>query len=209
MATSNAIVGLNRRADGSEHVLRTGKDSELIIAAAHGTLYEAAYRGRLFYSYCAAKTLVASNTTYTGHAIWNSSNQTGNGVNLVVKKIACIVTATSASMTGIALAFSSGQTVVPSGTTAATLAGSCLLSSGAGSGLSYSAATLSVAGTSFLPLVHNTAAINTVGTDSYGIVDLDGAIIVPPGYVLQLLALGAASAASAVTSSIIWEEVPV
>jgi hypothetical protein len=65
-----------------------------------------------------------------------------------------------------------------------------------------------LATTAFFPLLHNTAAINTVGIDAV-VWDLEGSIIVPPNTVIGLAALGAASAASAVTASLLWEEVPV
>ena len=71
----------------------------------------------------------------------------------------------------------------------------------------YKAATLTAAGTAFLALMHNTAAIATVGVDRINI-DLDGKVIVPPGYWVALAALGAASAASAVSSSITYAEIP-
>lgn len=207
MVTNTAVCGPVVKADGAEHAPRTGKTGELIISEHHGRYFEAASRSKLFYSTCTAKTLTASNTTNTGHTIWNSSNQTGSGVNLVLNKIGIIVSVTSASMTGIALGMNA-QPAVPTGTTAATQAGATLLGGAVGSGLSYSAATLNAAQTNVYPLFHNTAAINTVGIDSFNI-DLEGAVICPPGYAVGLVALGAASAASAVTSVIMWEEVAV
>lgn len=207
MTSSNAVVGPVTKADGAEHVLRSGRSGELVVTELHGRYYETAFRQKLFYSYCTAKTLVAANTTYTGHLIWNSSNQTGSGVNLVLQKIGIGVSVTSASMTGIAIGMSV-QPAIPTGLTAATQAGCTFLSAAVGSGLSYSAATITNAGTPVFPLLHNTAAINTVGLDSV-VVDMEGSIIVPPGYTAHLLALGAASAASAVTSAIFWEEIAV
>lgn len=207
MATSNGKTGPLTLADGAESVLRTGKGGELVVTELHGRYYEQAYRGNMFYSTCTAKTLVAANTTYTGHLIWNGSNQTGTGVNLVLNKIMIGVSVTSASMTGIALG-QSYQPAAPTGLTAATAVGNCKIGGAAAQGLSYAAATITNAGTNICPIFHNTAAINTVGVDQV-YVDLEGAVVIPPGYIVQLLALGAASAASAVTSAIFWEEVPV
>ncbi|MBF0527559.1 MAG: hypothetical protein HQK56_20960 [Deltaproteobacteria bacterium] len=79
---------------------------------------------------------------------------------------------------------------------------------GAGSqGVAYSIAT-TLTTTALFSLLHNTAAINTVGAEMFT-VDLEGSIIVPPNTCICLAAMGAASAASAVTSTIVWEEVPV
>jgi len=207
MVTNTAVCGPVVKGDGAEHAPRTGKTGELVVSEHHGRYYEAAYRSKIFYSTCTAKTLTASNTTCTGHVVWNSSNQTGSGVNLVINKVGLMVSVTSASMTGIALGMNA-QPAVPTGTTAATQAGCTFLSGAVGSGLSYSAATLNAAQTNVLPLMHNTAAINTVGIDSFNL-DIEGAVIVPPGYAVSFVALGAASAASAVTSYMLWEEVAV
>lgn len=207
MVTSNSVVGPQVKADGAEHAQRSGKSGEVVVTELHGVYYETTYRGKMFFSTCTAKTLTASNTTATGHLIWNSSNQTGSGVNLVLCQIGIGVSVTSASMTGIALG-QFVQAAVPTGTTAATQAGATFLGQAVGSGLSYSAATIANAQTNVAILMHNTAAIATTGVDSI-FVDLRGSIIVPPGYGVSLVALGAASASSAVTSSIFWEEIAV
>lgn len=209
MATSNARVGPQTLTDGTENVLRSGRTGELVVTELHGCYYEACYRKKLFYSYVTAQTLTASNTTYTGHLVWNGSNQSGSGVNLVMHKVNIGVSVTSASLTGIALGVGTGQTAAPTSTTAATQAGNCFIGDAAAQGLSYKAATIAVAGTPLFPLVHNTAAINTVGADFNNPIDFEGAFIFPPTTSAHLLALGAASASSAVTSAMVWEEVPV
>lgn len=207
MASNNAKVGPQTLVDGAEQIQRSGRGGELIVGENHGRYYEAAYRNNLFYSYNIGTTLVAANTTYTGHVIWNGSNQTGSGVNLVLHKISLVISVTSASMTGIALG-QSYQPAIPTGLTAASVVGNCKIGAAAAQGLSYKAATLTNAGANIFPLLHNTAAINTVGAEQF-VIDLEGSIIIPPGYTAQLLALGAASASAAVGSGFIWEEVPV
>lgn len=185
--------------------IRGGQLGDLIQSNLHGQYYEQAYRKNLFYSYVAAQTLTASATGYTGNVIYNSSPV--GGVNLVLNQISIGVSVTSASMTGIALAYNI-QSTAPTGLTAATATGPAFIGQAVGFGLAYKAATLAFAGTAFYPLLHNTAAIATTGIDSF-FTDIQGGIIIPPGYCVGLVALGAASAASAVTSTIMWEEVPV
>jgi len=187
------------------NTVRVGSQNELIVAEAHARFYEACKNGRLQFSHVTAQTLVAANTTYTGHLLHNPLS---SGVNAVIHKIGLGVSVTSASMTGIAAGYSA-QAAAPTGLTAATNAGNCKLGAAAGAVQSYKAATIAAAGSAFMHLMHNTAAINTVGMDGFGIIDLEGSIIVPPGYTFHLLAEGAASAASAVTSSILWEEAPI
>lgn len=188
---------------GTQAPLRSGKNGQLITADAHGKYYETALNRRLFQSYGAPQTLTAVNTTYTGHLLWNP---VGSGVNLVLYEIDIIVSVTSASMTGIALA-SAAQTTTPTSTTAVERQGNLFQGGATGAVLAYKAATLTAAGTAYRALMHNTAAIATTGVDRINI-DLGGSVIVPPGYWTALAALGAASAASAVGSSIIYAEIP-
>ena len=201
---SLTVSGEQSKADGVLGAQRAGKTGESIVGDAHAKYYEGASRGRFFFSYGAPQTLTAVNTTYTGHALYNP---VGSGVNLVLSKVSVVVSVTSASMTGIVLA-SNIQTITPTGTTAIERQGNCKIGAAAGAILAYKAATLQAAGTALFPVMHNTAAINTVGVDQL-VIDLDGSIIIQPGYTIHLAALGAASAASAVSSGFIWEEVPI
>lgn len=190
---------------GSAQILRADPLGAQVVQELHGRYAETARNKALMFGYTTAQTLTASNTTYTGHGLYNGSTT----VNLALLKVSIGISVTSASMTGIALGYSSGQgTTVPTSQTAATQFGNCFLGGPAPQATCFKAATLLVAGIPIFPLLHNTAAINTVGADQF-VVDMEGAIIVPPGGVLTLLALGAASAASAVTAAFLWEEIPV
>ncbi len=110
-------------------------------------------------------------------------------------------------MTGIVLA-SNIQSIAPTSTTAIERQGSTKIGTAVGAIQAFKAATLQAAGTAFFPVMHNTAAINTVGVDQL-VIDLDAAFVIQPGYTVHLAALGAASAASAVGSGFVWEEVPI
>ena len=201
--TLEASVGERFLSTGVSGALRQGKNAELITAPTFGKYHENALNRRLFHSYGAPATLTAVNTTYTGHLLWNP---VGSGVNLVLGEVSLGVTVTSASMTGIVLA-SAAQATTPTSVTAVERQGNMFLGGAAGAVLAYKVATLTAAGTAFKHLMHNTAAINTVGVDMLNI-DLGDGVIVPPGYWVALAALGAASASAAVTSTFTYAEIP-
>ena len=201
--TLEASVGERFLSTGVSGALRQGKNAELITAPAFGKYHETALNRRLFHSYGAPATLTAVNTTYTGHLLWNP---VGSGVNLVLCEVDLAVSVTSASMTGIALA-SAAQATTPTSVTAVERQGNMFLGGAAGAVLAYKVATLTAAGTAFKLLMHNTAAIDTVGVDRTNI-DLGDGIIVPPGYWVGLAAIGAASASAAVGSTFTYMEIP-
>lgn len=157
----------------------------------------------MFYSHVIGQTLTASNTTYTGHVVSNNSTT----VNLRLYRISLVVSVTSASLTGIALAINA-QPATPTSTTVSDSSGNCFLGGAVSKGIGYKAATLANAGTAIFGLMHNDAAIATTGVDSI-MINLNGTIVIPPAYTFHLVALGAASAASAITSSFQWSEEPI
>lgn len=188
---------------GTQIKARSGQLGDLIVSELHGRYYETNYRRNLFAAYSAFQVLSVSGTAMTGLALWNGSTT----VNLALTKVALAVSVTSATMTGIALGVGTAQATAPTGQTAATKVGSLFLGGAAPQGLALNAGTFGVAPAPQILLCHNTAAINTVGLDQL-VVDLEGSVIVPPQAYVALCALGAASAAAAVTSTIFWEEIP-
>ena len=161
--------------------------------------------GKMFYASGALQTLSASGTAMTGLVLWNSSSGS-SAVDLHVTKVAGNVAVTSATLTTIWLG-RNAQASAPTSTTAAVQTAGYIGSS-TGSGLAYTVATVAAAPTAILPLLHNTAAINTVGEDPGFYLDLEGSVIVPPGYAVSFFG-NAASAATAVNLSIAWAELPV
>ena len=196
-------VGPQVSNDGATPAMRLGRSAEVVVQELHGRYYETARRGALFYASVAAVALTSLNATATGLILWNPNN---SGVNMVLQKAMVQVIVTSASMTSIGFAFGV-QAVVPTSVTAVATTGSCYLANNAGNVKAYSAATLAVAPGLLLNFAHNTAAIATTGVDGL-VTDFEGSIVVPSGYALVLNAGGAASAASAVNATVLWEEVP-
>ena len=167
---------------------------------------EWAKRGGIYVSYSAVVATSVAATATIGNMIWNPP---GSGMRLYLTKWTSQIVATSASCTGIALAFGY-QTTTPTTTTAATFAGSCRVSdivAVAPKARAYGIATVLTAPLTAIVLHHNTAAINTVGED-INAGDLEGSVCVEEGGFVTMVALGAAAAASAHTSSIMWIEVP-
>ena len=169
-----------------------------------------AYSGKASqFAYAQGVTVTSANTTATGLIVFNPAT---SGVNLVINTVALQVTVSSSTTTGIALAYNA-QATTPTSTTAATIAGSTVLGGASNNAISYTAATLASAPKPFLPILHNTAGIASTGVDSvvFNFINSanDSPIIVPPGTALSLSALGAATAAAAVTGFISWNEVNV
>lgn len=196
--------GNQENANGVIAPARGGRTGEQMVSLLHNSRYETGYRGKYFYALATAQTLSVAGTAMTGLILWNGSPL----VNLALDRVQLIVSVTSASMTGIGLGSTAvgAQTSAPTTTTAITASGSTFL------GASTSAATAYTIGTTLAvatraSLLHNTAAINTVGLDSFQ-VDIAG-FVIPPYTAVALTALGAASAASAVTATLFWEEIPV
>lgn len=202
---SQGQVGPGIFLDGSIAPLRQERTGALVVTQAHGGRYEAAFRKNLFTAYCTGTTLTAVNTTYTGLGVYNGSTT----VNLAIQRVAGFLAVTSASDLGVLLAVGNQGMTAPTGITGATRVQNNFLSAGGPQATPYTAATLAVAGTPYKTLLHNSAAIATTGEDSGFQIDLEGGLIVPPGWFVEFAAYSAASAASAFVGDIQWEEVPV
>lgn len=207
MSQNQGLVGSGTTAvgvpDGQFQFVRLGRYNDQIVSELQARFYELCYRKLLFKSFSSAQTLSVAGTAMTGHILWNGATN----VNLVPIMISLQVSVTSATMTGIGLGSTAAgaQTTAPTTTTGVTKSGNCFLGGVAPQAIPYTVAT-TLATTTDIQLLHNTAAINTVGVDQIDIY-LDGKIIVPQNTAICLTALGAASAASAVTSTIYWAEI--
>lgn len=198
--------------DGQPAAGGLDKNGAILVAQAHGRYSPTSVRGGTGFSTTISRATSLAATSQVGNIIYNP---VGSGVNLALTKWSVIVKATSATMTGMQLAYTN-QSTAPTGLTVADAWGKTVFQPGTtattafapSKGLGYAAATLLVAPLPFYTLFQNTAAINTVGVyETNG--DLEGAFIIPPGGVVALCAVGAAAASSAVDSTLMWEEIPV
>jgi hypothetical protein len=185
---------------------RIGQQGDLVTSELHGRYYEQAVRKNVFFSLSLVRATSLISTSAIGNIVWNPPD---SGVNLALQKWTSIISVTSATCTGIALAVGY-QTTTPTGLTAIDATGATYLQQPTfltGRAKAYAIATMLIAPVLVTLLHHNTAAINTVGGDQFS-GDLEGSIIVPPGHYICMAALGAAAAASGHSSYLSWEEVP-
>jgi hypothetical protein len=139
----------------------------------------------------------------TGLIVWNSSPAGGTDMHLL--KASGNVVATSATMTGIAIATFTGQINAPTTPTALAVRNN-YLGGPTGVGQAYSGGTLVNTPVASFDVLHNTAAIAVSGEDNGFLVDLEGSYVLPPQTGACFVALGAASAAAAVNLSLLWAE---
>jgi hypothetical protein len=219
-------VGPQVAADGADPAIRLGRSAEVIAQQLHGRFYEANLRGGL---YSGGMGLTAiNNVTYTSATlgatctpvlgVWNPANAQ---VNLVLLQAVLGLTITALQATGAApfvWATSTGQGAISTG--AQPLNRRTLTAQGAaGRDMTNVALTglvgnLVVRGGSALgggsgegaAFLATAAGMQTPQNPT--VEQLDGAIIVPPGGVLALLATTTPVAHSA-SSMLVWEEVAV
>lgn len=199
-------TGLITSAEGAEHKPRSDKQGALVVTQSGGLYKEPSRNGNMAFSYCAARATSLPGTSMIGNIVWNPP---GSGKVLSLAQWQVIIHVTSATCIGATLGYSS-QGLVPTSTTVSDAYGNCYLSSSSPSqsvAKAYAIATLLVAPTVVMPLFHNTAAIATTGMEQIS-GDFGGIWTVPPGYAVSLCALGGAVAASGMTSTLTWEEIP-
>lgn len=185
--------------------LRQGKLADVIVSELNGRYYEQAYNGRLYAAYSAARALSLPATAMIGLQLWNGSTNR----NLVLLKTGGFIAVTSATTTGIILASGTGQTTAPTSQTATDTSKNLFIGGSAPLGTATALGTFVNAPTGVATLMHNTAAIATVGEDAGYLVDFEGSIILPPNTYAAIAAVGAAAAASAWFGFLMWTEVPI
>lgn len=184
---------------GANALMRMGAQSDLINSNLHGPYYEQAYRGNMFRiaNQAAVSTTAALATTWTGLAI---SNPAGSGVNAVINLFSVAqVAAGVAGAVGI---------MTGSGAAAGALVPKNAIIGGPTGKVTASAGATIV--TPVLDIV--VGQVGSVATTGYGLqasiaIDLQGSIIVPPGF------FAASYTTAATTTALLfgfqWEEVPI
>lgn len=200
MQVSGLVGQPQKFADGTNNVpIRTGSLGSVVTDNLHGTYYETSYRNNVYRiaNQAAVTTTAALATTWTGLAI---SNPAGSGVNAVVNYFTCSQFAVGAAasvgiMTGSGAAAGS---LVPK---------NAIIGNPTGKVTASNSATIA---TPVLDFVFG--SVGSLATTGYGLqagifADLQGSLIVPPGFY-------AASYTTIVTTSALifgfqWEEVPI
>lgn len=200
-------VGPQALGDGvSTQPLRQGKTSELIVSELHARYYETVYRRAMFSGAITGQvTTVGLATTYTGLVL---SNPVGSAVNLVVNKVGYgfAVAFVAPAIIGLFTGYNIATNVTH--TTPVTPRSQFFTGAGGGVGLLDSSATLPTAPTLNTILDAATTATTAVPPLPHGLIDLEGAIVLPPGAYIGFYTSTASGAAGG-SFSFSWEEIPV
>jgi hypothetical protein len=185
--------------DGGTLNLQEDRQGGLIVSELHGQMYAEAFRGTLYHvaNQAAVSTTAALATTWTGLAI---SNPSTSGVNAVLRRFTCAQFAVGAAG-GIGIMTGSGA------------AAGALVPRSAIVGNPTGKVTASAGATIATPVLEEVyAQIGSLATTGYGltpgiVIDLQGSLIIPPGF------YAATYTTVATTTALIfgfqWEEVPV
>jgi hypothetical protein len=219
-------VGPDILADGAPAAIRLGRGAEQIVSELHGRFYEQTFRGNVYSDGMGLTSI--SNATFTVGGIGATTtpitgvfNPTTSTVNLVIIQAMLAVTVTVATATGcggFVWATSVGNTAISTGSVPLNRR-TLVLAGAQAKGMTNVALTgitnnVAVRFASVLNggLIKNISSVETAVGQNIGVAVstmeiFDGALIVPPGGVLALLATTTPVAHSA-ASGIVWEEVP-
>ena len=202
-------VGPSVLQDGNAANLRQDRQGSAVVVESHGRYYEQAYRKNLFSVSIAAGSVSLAGTSMTGLQLLNPPFST---VNLAIVNVWVDEIVTDASSTGRHLGYWYQGSTAYGGTTKTAITATIqnnFLGGPAPNALAFSALNaIALTPTKIYNVLHPTVAIATTGEDAGGQRQLDSGLIVPPGYGVCLIAVGAASV-SGTDADITWEEVPV
>ena len=202
MSLDEIKVGPRRSSDGGVEVARGGQDSEKIIGQAHGKYYEAGSRKRLFWAASQAATTwsIALATAYTGLCV---SNPRMSNVNLAIVRVGFGLSVAPAAEAAIGLFGGYDADAEVTHTTPLGVYNAFLLGPH-GQANADGSATLPTAPLLIEAYMSAFTAAALHGTSPV-IVDVDGAIIVPPGAYVGIYALTAVVG----FGSMMWEEIEI
>jgi len=211
------LVGERRAAANVQGDARLGAYSELIVNdVGLGRYFEGARIGRQFTTFVKAVTIAATHNTpiaaATATPVIGLHNPVGNSKAAVIQRVA--VSSVSGTPAGGQFAFNALQT-----TTAPTTPGGSIFSGLLSASASPQGSTMrpfnNVALTGMLPVVGNEIALVGGGQSAVAIAsqvqgtseDVGGAIIVPPGFLLALMAGTGAGTTWIVNASVSYAEI--
>lgn len=187
-------------ADGAEIEFRQGRTGDLIVSELRPRYYESTYRGFMYSAANQAAQAVSAAlaTTYTGLCLYNPPS---SGRNLIPTKLKFALSVAPAAIATIGLitGFSPTGGVTTQTTQVAPI--SNIIGGPAGVGKALSAATI-VTPTWLAQLADGFTAAALPAPS--GIIDLEGAFVIPPG---GFIAIGALTAVTGL-GFIVWEETP-
>ena len=213
MPVNQNIVG-QPAASGSNAVVNTraGQLGDVIVSELHGRYYETTYRGNSFLlSVSTAAAVTAFSGAAGGTPMLAIFNPIGSGRNAALTKISVgsVVAASGAGTVSFGLWFGNTATITQATTVTPWSMSTQLQSGSVMTGFRNVALTSGSAASNVIPFASYywaTAAGAALVTG--GPIDLEGAIIIPPG---AYAAIGGSAALTSATwiGSMQWEEVPV
>jgi hypothetical protein len=197
-------VGAASATDGTWQPQRLDKTAAAVIAQGHASNAETVSRGNAFFA-SQAVTGVAPGTalsTTPPLAIWNPPT---SGKNLVIMKAYLGYVSGTLGAGSVVLAQSAQATVPSSGTEIVPV--NALLGAARGVGRAFTGSTITTAGTIIRPSFTVGAFLATTAL-VVGLLkdDIDGEIIVPPGYLFIMQEVGAAGTSPVTVMAAMWEE---
>ena len=200
---AEARVGLISAAEGTINPLRSGTEGGLVLDL-HGKYYEAVKAGRVFVAcnQAAVAVTAAMATTYTGLVVENPATSGKDLVMLRFGYTATIAAPVAATVLGLMTGLDAGDAaaaITPRNRYVGGPASVAIVDNGC-----------TLTGTPVLEQV-----FSQVGTGATTVplvaqpceIDLDGSLIIPPGYYVAVYSFAANTAAF--IFSLMWEEVPV
>jgi len=167
--------------------------------------YDLARLGRVF----VARAVVTAPVIYTtaagtgGPLLWNGSQT----VNAVILGVGYGVTTVTSASGALGITGSNGQTTAPTSTTAIDSVGNTRIGGPAPQCTTYRVGTVANAGSFLYPVIQlGTGALTTDYVEN-SLVDIAGAIVVPPNCWASIAATATATALVA-QLSLIWAEIP-
>lgn len=202
---NTGVVGGGRsstaQANGQVVAQRMGNLADSIVSQLHPRYYEQTYSGNRFVvaNQAAVTTTAALATTYTGLIVGNPSTST---VNLVMDKFCCAQFAVGAA----------GAIGIMTGTTGTNTVTDTLVPRNRKVGGVRSVATANAGQTISTPVLEQVfGTLGSLATTGYGlqpgiVVDLEGSLIIPPGFFVA--AYTTVVTTTALIFSFEWTEVP-
>lgn len=191
---------------------RAGQLGDVIVSELHGRYYETTYRGN---SFLLSVSTAAAVTAYSGGAAGTPMlclfNPAGSGRNAAITKVSVgsVVAASAAGTVAFGLYFGTTATITQATTVAPWNMATQLQSGSVMTGFRNVALTSGSAASNVIPIAsYYWATAAGASLVNNGVVDLEGALIIPPG---SFAALGGSAALTSATwiGSLQWEEIPV
>lgn len=217
------LVGQQRAGDGQQVIARAGNQGEMIASQLHARYFEANMRGNLFTFGISNTALVAANAIATGLTataqpvigLWNPM---GSGVWLSVLRVVLRETTLANSAVapgGFAWVYSAGNSQITTGSNPINTRDLAVIGSSKAKGFAVSTALTGLTNNLAFLTASPLGGLNAAGPATAvpqpggpGMVEVDGAIMVPPGGVAAIMNQVSTTTVS-VSVGIVWEEVPI